>query len=189
MSAFKAANPDAIFEDFIRWHSPKDWEDEETLDGVDAKDQSETKWPPRGRLSARMSDNANSWRKIWNEAPALSVSNQKPLLDPNREGEKARLYIPCCLVTNCPRTLRRQKNLIGLFILFPLTRMSYGSQFRVSRRVRVCKRVNFGSSHSKSDYESSRVRVGFQVVSDIAAPSMNGQSDNKEQNKQTNKYI
>lgn len=127
MSAFKAANPDAIFEDFIRWHSPKDWEDEDTLDGGDVNDQSETKWPPRGRLSARMSDNANSWRKIWNEAPALSVSNQKPLLDPNREGEKARLYIPCCLVTNCPRTLRRQEKLIGSFILYstlPLTSMS-----------------------------------------------------------------
>ena len=27
MSAFKAANPDAIFEDFIRWHSPGDWEE------------------------------------------------------------------------------------------------------------------------------------------------------------------
>uniref|UniRef100_A0A0D9VSY4 Rab3 GTPase-activating protein catalytic subunit n=1 Tax=Leersia perrieri TaxID=77586 RepID=A0A0D9VSY4_9ORYZ len=25
MSAFKAANPDAVFEDFIRWHSPGDW--------------------------------------------------------------------------------------------------------------------------------------------------------------------
>ncbi|KAK1398662.1 Rab3 GTPase-activating protein catalytic subunit [Heracleum sosnowskyi] len=93
MSAFKAANPDAIFEDFIRWHSPKDWEDEDTLDGGDAKDHSETKWPPRGRLSARMSDNSNSWRKIWNEAPALSVSNQKPLLDPNREGEKVLHYL------------------------------------------------------------------------------------------------
>ncbi|KAL8147976.1 hypothetical protein AgCh_005344 [Apium graveolens] len=93
MSAFKAANPDAIFEDFIRWHSPKDWEDEDTLDGGDAKDRSEKKWPPRGRLSARMSDNANSWRKIWNEAPALSVSNQKPLLDPNREGEKVLHYL------------------------------------------------------------------------------------------------
>lgn len=96
MSAFKAANPDAVFEDFIRWHSPKDWEEDDTLHRGNVKDQSETKWPPRGRLSARMSDNTNSWRKIWNEAPALSVSNQKPLLDPNREGEKVTLYIPSC---------------------------------------------------------------------------------------------
>lgn len=26
MSAFKAANPQSEFEDFIRWHSPKDWQ-------------------------------------------------------------------------------------------------------------------------------------------------------------------
>jgi len=28
MSAFKAANPDAVFEDFIRWHSPGDWQND-----------------------------------------------------------------------------------------------------------------------------------------------------------------
>lgn len=32
MLAFKAANPDAVFEDFIRWHSPGDWESEEIED-------------------------------------------------------------------------------------------------------------------------------------------------------------
>lgn len=45
-------------------------------------------WPPRGKLSERMSEFGNSWRKIWNEAPPLPASEQKPLLDPNREGEK-----------------------------------------------------------------------------------------------------
>jgi Rab3 GTPase-activating protein catalytic subunit len=29
MSAFKAANPGACLADFVRWHSPKDWEEEE----------------------------------------------------------------------------------------------------------------------------------------------------------------
>nr|CAB3496212.1 unnamed protein product [Digitaria exilis] len=33
MSAFKAANPDAVFEDFIRWHSPGDWVSEDKADG------------------------------------------------------------------------------------------------------------------------------------------------------------
>lgn len=89
MSAFKAANPDAIFEDFIRWHSPRDWENDES----EASSPSGTKglkndWPPRGRLSQRMSEHGNMWRKIWNDASALPVSEQKPLLDPNREGEK-----------------------------------------------------------------------------------------------------
>ncbi|PWA46096.1 hypothetical protein CTI12_AA512190 [Artemisia annua] len=86
MSAFKAANPDAVFEDFIRWHSPKDWEE-------DNSPSSRQKWPPGGRLSERMSDPGNSWRKIWNDAPSLPVSEQKPLMDPNREGEKILHYL------------------------------------------------------------------------------------------------
>lgn len=86
MSAFKAANPDAVFEDFIRWHSPKDWED-------DNSPSSSLKWPPGGRLSERMSDPGNSWRKIWNDAPSLPASEQKPLMDPNREGEKILHYL------------------------------------------------------------------------------------------------
>lgn len=97
MSAFKAANPDTVFEDFIRWHSPKDWENDDTQESggsnSDAMDRLKTKWPPRGRLSERMSDYANSWRKIWNDAPALPVSSQRPLLDPYREGEKVLHYL------------------------------------------------------------------------------------------------
>ncbi|KAK4777658.1 hypothetical protein SAY87_017845 [Trapa incisa] len=97
MSAFKAANPDAVFEDFIRWHSPGDWEIDEPKEIglpaipplVDSKDD----WPPQGRLSQRMSEHGNMWQKIWNDAPALPVSEQKPLVDPNREGEKILHYL------------------------------------------------------------------------------------------------
>ncbi|XP_010228735.1 rab3 GTPase-activating protein catalytic subunit isoform X2 [Brachypodium distachyon] len=87
MSAFKAANPDAAFEDFIRWHSPGDWVSEE-----DKADGNST-WPPKGRLSQRMSEHGNMWRKIWNDAPALPVSEQKSLLDSIREGEKVVHYL------------------------------------------------------------------------------------------------
>lgn len=96
MSAFKAANPDAVFEDFIRWHSPGDWE-EDDLDvsmpqsGIGIE-KSKDIWPPRGRLSKRMSEQGNLWRQIWDSASALSASEQKPLLDPSREGEKVRLF-------------------------------------------------------------------------------------------------
>lgn len=86
MSAFKAANPDAAFEDFIRWHSPGDWVSEGNGDGNSA-------WPPKGRLSQRMSEHGNMWRKIWNDAPALPVSEQKSLLDSIREGEKVVHYL------------------------------------------------------------------------------------------------
>ncbi|XP_042487115.1 uncharacterized protein LOC122067353 isoform X2 [Macadamia integrifolia] len=88
MSAFKAANPDAVFEDFIRWHSPGDWENEEIKEKRTSGERLTDGWPPRGRLSQRMSERGNSWRQIWNEAPSLPASDQKPLLDPDREGEK-----------------------------------------------------------------------------------------------------
>ncbi|KAJ8559459.1 hypothetical protein K7X08_003517 [Anisodus acutangulus] len=97
MSAFKAANLDAVFEDFIRWHSPRDWENDDNMEKVvshtNAVVESTNDWPPRGKLSERMSERGNSWRKIWNEAPPLPASEQKPLLDPNQEGEKALHYL------------------------------------------------------------------------------------------------
>ncbi|XP_047170869.1 rab3 GTPase-activating protein catalytic subunit isoform X3 [Vigna umbellata] len=101
MSAFKAANPDAIFEDFIRWHSPGDWEEYDdpeksksssSSSALDTK-KSKDSWPPQGKLSKRMSEHGNLWRKLWNSAPALPASEQKPLLDPNREGEKVLHYL------------------------------------------------------------------------------------------------
>lgn len=88
MSAFKAANPKAVFEDFIRWHSPGDWIDDDDLEVEMSKDNSS----PRGKLSKRMSKNGNSWRNIWSRSPALPFSEQKPLIDPNREGEKVRIF-------------------------------------------------------------------------------------------------
>ncbi|XP_031745160.1 rab3 GTPase-activating protein catalytic subunit isoform X2 [Cucumis sativus] len=98
MSAFKAANPDGVFEDFIRWHSPGDWEEEsgpkdEDLPDSSATETSKNNWPPRGHLSKRMSEHGNLWRQLWNDAPALPVSEQKSLLDPNREGEKILHYL------------------------------------------------------------------------------------------------
>ncbi|XP_050220948.1 uncharacterized protein LOC126671238 isoform X2 [Mercurialis annua] len=96
MSAFKAANPGAVFEDFIRWHSPGDWEDDETAENGPSKssaDALKNNWPPQGRLSQRMSEHGNLWRKIWNEVPALPVYEQKPFLDPKREGEKILHYL------------------------------------------------------------------------------------------------
>ncbi|XP_015077018.1 rab3 GTPase-activating protein catalytic subunit isoform X1 [Solanum pennellii] len=97
MSAFKAANPDAVFEDFIRWHSPRDWENDDNMEKVvsntNAVVESTNDWPPRGKLSERMSEHGNLWRKIWNEALPMPASEQKPLLDPNQEGEKVLHYL------------------------------------------------------------------------------------------------
>ncbi|XP_021909705.1 rab3 GTPase-activating protein catalytic subunit isoform X2 [Carica papaya] len=97
MSAFKAANPDAVFEDFIRWHSPGDWINDENEGSSPSRSLAmgsfKDNWPPKGRLSQRMAENGNMWRKIWNDAPALPAYEQKPLLDPNREGEKILHYL------------------------------------------------------------------------------------------------
>lgn len=97
MSAFKAANPDAVFEDFIRWHSPGDWENDDNKESGPSKSPVtkglKDDWPPHGRLSQRMSEQGNLWRKIWNDTPALPVYEQKPLVDPLREGEKILHYL------------------------------------------------------------------------------------------------
>ncbi|XP_011003571.1 PREDICTED: rab3 GTPase-activating protein catalytic subunit isoform X2 [Populus euphratica] len=97
MSAFKAANPDSVFEDFIRWHSPGDWENDDNKESGPSKSPVtkglKDDWPPHGRLSQRMSEQGNLWRKIWNDTPALPVYEQKPLIDPFREGEKILHYL------------------------------------------------------------------------------------------------
>jgi len=64
MEAFKAANPNAEFEDFVRWQSPRDWivedsdEDKESLD-EDAYNKK------HGHLSMRMMEPGNLWIEIW----------------------------------------------------------------------------------------------------------------------------
>eukprot|EP00474_Spongospora_subterranea_P005821 CRZ06279.1 hypothetical protein [Spongospora subterranea] len=69
MSAFKAANPACVLEDFIRWYSPNDW--------VEGKG-----------LSRRMSGVNNLWRKCWSKAVACPASRQKPLFDYIAQGER-----------------------------------------------------------------------------------------------------
>ena len=98
--SLKAANPDVIFEDFIRWHSHGDWEEyddheESKSSSSSALDINKSKdsWPAQGKLSRRMSEHGNLWRKLWNSAPALLASEHKPLLDPNKEGEKISIFL------------------------------------------------------------------------------------------------
>lgn len=101
MAAFKAANPSAVFEDFIRWHSPRDWLEEDVFqDSLESLSPSSPSanlenlsWPPRGRLSDRMSYPDNMWVQLWRSVEPIPKDKQKPLFDHTREGEKVIHYL------------------------------------------------------------------------------------------------
>ena len=76
MESFKAANPGSILSDFIRWHSPRDWEDD----------------TGKGKLSARMNTSGNLWQETWENAKPVSARRQKRLFDDTREAEKVLQY-------------------------------------------------------------------------------------------------
>lgn len=101
MAAFKAANPSAVFEDFIRWHSPRDWLEEDVFqDSLEIlspssprTDLDNTLWPPRGKLSDRMSHPDNMWMQLWRSVDPLPARKQKLLFDHTREGEKVKDFV------------------------------------------------------------------------------------------------
>nr|XP_022900950.1 rab3 GTPase-activating protein catalytic subunit [Onthophagus taurus] len=79
MESFKAANPNSILEDFIRWYSPRDWIEEDGLDEWGQK---------KGHLSSRMLISDNTWVEIWNNSKPVPAHRQKRLFDDTREAEK-----------------------------------------------------------------------------------------------------
>lgn len=68
MQAFKFANTDSEFIDFLRWYSPKD---------VDSSDS----------VSDRME--TGTWRQCWEESKPVPSHLQRPMFDCAVEGEKA----------------------------------------------------------------------------------------------------
>ncbi|XP_055921791.1 rab3 GTPase-activating protein catalytic subunit [Eupeodes corollae] len=82
MESFKAANPTAKIEDFIRWYSPRDWEEEIDEDGkVTAK------------LSTRMTAPDNTWQNVWKQAQPIPAYRQKRLFDDTNEALKVLHYL------------------------------------------------------------------------------------------------
>ncbi|KAF9302458.1 Rab3 GTPase-activating protein catalytic subunit [Mortierella antarctica] len=75
MEAFKAANPGCVLGDFVRWHSPKDWDEE------------------HGRMSTRMQDAGNFWQELWAKSKPIPAHRQKPLFDHRQEAEKVLTYL------------------------------------------------------------------------------------------------
>lgn len=84
MESFKAANPDCIIEDFIRWYSPTDWIEEQELDQWGQK---------KGHLSTRMLISDNTWIQMWESAQPVPANRQKRLFDDTREAEKVLHYL------------------------------------------------------------------------------------------------
>lgn len=74
MESFKAANPRGQLEDFVRWYSPRDYDESE------------------GGLSQRMKHEGNIWSKSWNEAKPVPALRQKRLFDFTKEAEKVLHY-------------------------------------------------------------------------------------------------
>lgn len=52
--SFQAANPGCILEDFVRWHSPPDWSENETTSDLDDTSDSGDLSSVKGQLSRRM---------------------------------------------------------------------------------------------------------------------------------------
>ncbi|KAK8854309.1 Rab3 GTPase-activating protein catalytic subunit [Tritrichomonas musculus] len=67
MSAFKRANPTAVFEDFVYWYSPADFD------------------PQSKQLSKRMCQPDNVWKELW--TTAQSNTTEKSLFDPVAQSE------------------------------------------------------------------------------------------------------
>ncbi|XP_050306543.1 rab3 GTPase-activating protein catalytic subunit [Anthonomus grandis grandis] len=84
MESFKAANPGSVVEDFIRWHSPRDWIEEDELDEFGQN---------KGHLSPRMQLNDNIWVEMWENARPVPASRQKRLFDDTREAEKVLQFL------------------------------------------------------------------------------------------------
>jgi Rab3 GTPase-activating protein catalytic subunit len=87
MESFKAANIGCILEDFVRWYSPRDWIETETL-STETNEIVKT-----FELSHRMKIPGNMWVDVWNNAKALPVRKQKRLFDDTKEAEKVLVLI------------------------------------------------------------------------------------------------
>lgn len=82
MESFKAANPGCLLEDFVRWYSPRDFVEVETLN-VETNEIEK-----KSELSNRMKIAGNMWIEVWNSAKSVPVRKQKRLFDDTKEAEK-----------------------------------------------------------------------------------------------------
>ena len=75
MESFKAANPGCVLADFVRWHSPRDWDQDKC------------------KLSPRMEIEGNIWKEAWENSKPVPAKRQRRLFDDTREAEKVLQYL------------------------------------------------------------------------------------------------
>ena len=75
ISAFKAENEGCCFEDFVRWYSPADYDEQKKC------------------LSKRMSEEGNVWRVMYEKNKPIKAIDQVPLFNAAMEAELALDYL------------------------------------------------------------------------------------------------
>jgi Rab3 GTPase-activating protein catalytic subunit len=102
MSAFKAANPGCCLDDFLRWYTPRDWQQQQQGEAQPSSQQQDAELcdepPAAGTGSVSNKSNSvintnNSWQQLWGVAPAQPAAAQRPLLNPHKEGEQVLHYL------------------------------------------------------------------------------------------------
>ncbi|XP_077584476.1 rab3 GTPase-activating protein catalytic subunit [Stigmatopora nigra] len=81
MESFKAANPGSLLEDFVRWYSPRDFLEKDTVN-----EHGQTEF--EGHLSPRMKIPGNIWVETWENARTVPANRQRRLFDDTKEAEK-----------------------------------------------------------------------------------------------------
>jgi len=130
IAGFKAANPNGVLEDFIRWYSPNDWITED--DNDTPKGQGRI-----GKLSVRMEAKDNIWQVLWKETDPCVASRQKPLFDFTAEGEQVLRW----LETLSPMQTLIQLSQVGIGTAISVLSHSIGYEKNVDPLVQQVERI------------------------------------------------
>eukprot|EP00002_Diphylleia_rotans_P014434 TRINITY_DN2813_c0_g1_i3.p1 TRINITY_DN2813_c0_g1~~TRINITY_DN2813_c0_g1_i3.p1 ORF type:complete len:855 (-),score=168.53 TRINITY_DN2813_c0_g1_i3:344-2908(-) len=134
MQAFKAANPGSMLEDFVRWHSPRDWIVDEDGSNGDELDSGVAENQPRtvvhGRLSQRMQQPGNLWQTLWEESAPIPAEKQAALYDYTKEAEAVLDYFE----TVNPSELMEQLALVMLSDFCFIMRASNASNVPIAKQ-------------------------------------------------------
>jgi hypothetical protein len=87
MQAFKAANPHAVLEDFVRWRLPTEWlvaEDVEDMEGEAPRPRVAPPSATNGQLSELLRSPSSMYQILWGATEPVAAAEQRPIF--NAEG-------------------------------------------------------------------------------------------------------